>query len=56
MTRGVITAELLKEQMDVALLTLEQSELVHGDEGKAVYANLEMVLMIVSGAAPPKSA
>jgi hypothetical protein len=39
-TRGVITAELLKEQMDVALLTLEQSDLVRGDEGKAVHANL----------------
>lgn len=52
--KGLITKEEIKNAIDLASLLLEESGLALGEEGKAVHANLEMILAIVSVDTPQK--
>lgn len=52
--KGLVSPLELREQIDMVLLLLEESGLVSGDDGRAVHANLQMVMSIVSGEATPK--
>ena len=46
--KRIMTTAELKDLIDGSLLQFEESGLAAGEQGKAVHANLEMVLSIVS--------